>query len=127
MAAQAATVIADVKVVDGDTLSFEGLGVTVRLDGIDAPESRQACESAEGERYECGAAATRALKEKIAGKPVRCEGDQRDRYECLLVTCFAPSGAALNGWLVEQGACFGLLALFQAVCSPGRSSTCGQV
>ena len=80
MTAQAATVIADVKVVDGDTLSFEGLGVTVRLDGIDAPESRQACESAEGERYECGAAATRALEEKIAGKPVRCEGDQRDRY-----------------------------------------------
>ena len=55
----------DVKVVDGDTLSFEGLGVTVRLDGIDASESRQACESAEGERYECGMAATRALKEKI--------------------------------------------------------------
>ena len=40
----------------------------------------QACESAGGERYECGMAATRALKEKIAGKPVRCEGDQRDRY-----------------------------------------------
>ena len=103
MAAQAATVIADVKVVDGDTLSFEGLGVTVRLDGIDAPESRQACESAEGERYECGMAATRALKEKIAGKPVRCEGDQRDRYGRLLATCFTSNGADLNGWMVKQG------------------------
>ena len=103
MTAQAATVIADVKVVDGDTLSFEGLGVTVRLDGIDAPESRQACESAGGERYECGMAATRALEEKIAGKPVRCEGDQRDRYERLLATCFTSNGADLNGWMVEQG------------------------
>ena len=63
--AQAGTLIGDVRVVDGDTLSFEGLGVTVRLDGIDAPESRQACESAEGERYECGNAATQALEEKI--------------------------------------------------------------
>ena len=103
MTAQAATVIADVKVVDGDTLSFEGLGVTVRLDGIDAPESRQACESAEGERYECGMAATRALEEKIAGKPVRCEGDKRDRYERLLATCFTSNGADLNAWMVEQG------------------------
>ena len=103
MTAQAATVIADVKVVDGDTLSFEGLGVTVRLDGIGAPESRQACESAEGERYECGMAATRALKEKIAGKPVRCEGDRRGRYGRLFATCFTSSGADLNSWLVEQG------------------------
>ena len=91
--------IADVKVVDGDTLSFEGLGVT----GIDAPESRQACESAGGERYECGMAATRALKEKIGGKPVRCEGDRRDRYGRLLATCFTSNGADLNGWMVEQG------------------------
>ncbi len=91
------------KVVDGDTLAFEGLGVTVRLDGIDAPERRQACETAEGEPYECGRAATRLLQEKIGGKPVRCAGDERDRYERLLATCFTPNGADLNGWLVEQG------------------------
>ena len=101
MAAQAATVIADVRVVDGDTLSFEGLGVTVRLDGIDAPESRQACESAEGERYECGSAATQALKEKIAGKPVRCEGDQRDRYGRLSAVCFTSRGTECRGCLQD--------------------------
>ena len=103
MVAHAATLIDDARVVDGDTLAFEGLGVTVRLHGIDAPESRQACESAEGDRYECGMAATRALEEKIAGKPVRCEGDKRDRYGRLLATCFTSNGADLNGWLVEQG------------------------
>ena len=103
MTAYAATLIDDVKVVDGDTLSFEGLGVTVRLVGIDAPESRQMCETAEGEPYECGMAATRALEEKIAGKPVRCEGHKRDRYGRLLATCFTSNGADLNGWLVEQG------------------------
>ena len=103
MVAHAATLIDDARVVDGDTLAFEGLGVTVRLHGIDAPESRQACESAEGDRYECGMAATRALEEKIAGKPVRCEGDKRDRYERLLAVCFTSSGVDLNGWMVEQG------------------------
>ena len=60
-AAHAETLIGDVRVVDGDTLAFEGLGVKVRLDGIDAPESKQTCEGADGNRYECG--------------PVRCEGD----------------------------------------------------
>lgn len=102
-AAQATALIGDARVVDGDTLAFDGFGVTARLDGIDAPESRQACESAEGDRYECGMAATQALKEKIVGKPIRCEGDQRDCYGRLLVTCFASDGADLNGWLVEQG------------------------
>ena len=102
-AAQATALIGDARVVDGDTLAFDGFGVTVRLDGIDAPESRQACESAEGDRYECGMAATQALKEKMVGKPVRCEGDQRDRYGRLLATCFTSDGADLNGWLVEQG------------------------
>ena len=101
--AQAGTLIGDVRVVDGDTLSFEGFGVTVRLDGIDAPESRQVCGTAEGEPYDCGMAATRALKEKIAGKPVRCEGDKRDRYGRLLATCFTSNGADLNAWMVEQG------------------------
>ena len=33
------------------------------------------------------------LEEKIATKPVRCEGDKRDRYERLLATCFTPNGA----------------------------------
>ena len=101
--AQAATLIGDARVVDGDTLAFDGFGVTVRLVGIDAPESRQACESAEGDRYECGMAATRALEEKIAAKPVRCEGDRRDRYERLLAVCFTSNGVELNGWMVEQG------------------------
>ena len=79
-AAQAETLIGDVRVVDGDTLAFEGLGIKVRLDGIDAPESEQTCEGADGSRYGCGADATRALARRIAAGPVRCEGDEFDRY-----------------------------------------------
>lgn len=103
MAAQATALIGDARVVDGDTLAFDGFGVVVRLDGIDAPESRQKCESAEGVRYECGSEATQALTRKVAAKPVRCEGDKRDRYERLLAVCYTPDGMDLNGWLVEQG------------------------
>ena len=39
MTVQAATLIGDARVVDGDTLAFEGLGAKVRLDGIDAPKA----------------------------------------------------------------------------------------
>ena len=101
--AHAETLIGDVRVVDGDTLEFEGLGITVRLSGIDAPESRQTCEGADGNRYRCGGDVTRALVQRIAAAPVRCEGDERDRYGRLIATCFTPEGLDLNGWMVEQG------------------------
>ena len=100
--AHAETLIGDVRVVDGDTLEFEGLGITVRLGGIDAPESKQACEGADGSRYGCGDAATKALRQQAAG-PVRCEGDEIDRYGRLIATCFTPEGLDLNGWMAEQG------------------------
>ena len=51
LVAHAEVLIGDVRVVDGDTLAFEGLGVTVRLGGIDMPESKQACKGADGSRY----------------------------------------------------------------------------
>ena len=101
--AHAETLIGDVRVVDGDTLELEGLGVKVRLDGIDAPESKQACENADGSRYACGAAATQALGEQIAARLVRCEGDEIDRYGRLIATCFTPEGLDLNGWMAERG------------------------
>ena len=97
------TLTGHVRVVDGDSLYFENLDERVRLQGIDAPESRQECKSAKGARYGCGLVATRALRQKIAARPVRCEGGQRDRYGRLLGTCFTSDGTDLNGWLVERG------------------------
>ena len=102
-AAHAETLIGDMRVVDGDTLAFEELGVKVRLGGIDAPESGQACEGADGNHYECGADATRALVQRTAAGPVRCEGDNLDRWKRLIATCFTPKGLDLNGWMAEQG------------------------
>ncbi len=47
-------------VVDGDTLDIQGK--RIRLHGIDAPESRQTCQT-ETQTYRCGRDATTALAE----------------------------------------------------------------
>jgi endonuclease YncB( thermonuclease family) len=58
---------ATVRVIDGDTIALGD--TTVRLAGIDAPESGQPC--GDGPR-DCGAAARKALQDLIAGRPVTC-------------------------------------------------------
>ena len=84
-------------VTDGDTLR---LGAQrVRLHGIDAPESSQTCRAG-GKTWRCGAAATRALREHIAGRTVECA--ERDRYGRIVAVCRV-AGRDVNAWMVEQG------------------------
>lgn len=87
-------------VVDGDTIELHG--ERIRLNGIDAPESRQFCEDAVGESYRCGQKAAFALADHIREKSIRCEGDKRDRYGRLIATCYL-GGEDLDGWMVSQG------------------------
>ena len=62
-----AVVSGPVRVVDGDTLA---IGKSrIRLYGLDAPESKQACQSADGREYSCGLTSKDALAAKI-GKQV---------------------------------------------------------
>ena len=63
------------EILDGDTLRFGS--ERVRLEGVDALESRQHCLDSGGKRYRCGLSAREALKEAIGSRPVRCEGSQR--------------------------------------------------
>ena len=88
-------------VTDGDTLRLGG--ERVRLEGIDAPESVQTCRTATGSRYDCGQAATKALRGRIGGRPVRCEAEGRGRYGRLIAVCYAANGADLNKWMVDRG------------------------
>ena len=88
------------RVLDADTLALRGQ--RVRLEGIDAPETHQACRR-NGRRYQCGVAATQALRRRIGGQAVDCAIGGQDRYGRLLAICQTADGTELNGWLVEQG------------------------
>ena len=89
------------RVIDADTLAFGA--EKVRIEGIDAPESRQSCERANGERYPCGHVATDALRARIGDDPVTCQGDSRGKYGRLIGFCFFADGSDLNAWVVRQG------------------------
>ncbi|WP_394892234.1 thermonuclease family protein [Mesorhizobium sp. AaZ16] len=98
----AETIQGRASVVDGDTI--EVAGQRVRFNGIDAPESSQQCEDAQGFRYQCGAAAAEALDEFLAkSRPIRCEFVEWDRYGRYVGNCFRADGESVAAWLVESG------------------------
>lgn len=90
------------QVIDGDTLAVGGQ--RVQLEGIDAPEHGQSCESSNGRRYSCGLTAVHALHRRINRGHVRCEvRGRRDRFGSRFGTCYTQDGTDLNGWLVRRG------------------------
>ncbi len=90
------------RIIDADTV--EVAGERIRLNGIDAPETKQQCRDAQNRRYRCGQAATEQLRRRVGGQPIQCALQAgRDRYGRALGICFATDGTDLNGWLVEQG------------------------
>jgi endonuclease YncB( thermonuclease family) len=87
-------------VIDGDTIS---VGATrIRLEGIDAPESAQACRRKWFGSWPCGTAATNALAAMVAGKAVRCEPRGLDKYGRTLAVCFV-DGQNINARMVREG------------------------
>lgn len=83
-------------ITDGDTLR-QG-GVTYRLWGIDAPESKQECPDG----WPAGRMATTRLLELTTGRPVVCEEKDRDRYGRTVAICRA-SGEDLGAIMVREG------------------------
>ena len=88
------------EVVDGDTLRIGS--TTVRLQGIDAPETRQTCTDASGQEWACGREAARALTRLIGSGRVTCAPQGEDAYGRMLGVCHA-AGVELNRRLVEDG------------------------
>lgn len=97
------------KVVDGDTVKIElnGTEETVRLIGIDTPETVKPNTS-----VECfGVEASNKLKDLIAGKYVKIEYDktqnERDRYNRLLLYLYkADDGQLINELMIKEGYAF---------------------
>ncbi len=97
--AGAETLIGDVRVIDGDTLAVAGQHI--RLEGIDAPESRQTC-SRDGRQWACGKAATQAMRKLVGRNTLRCRVSGRGKYGRAIGACFA-NGRDLQQELVRQG------------------------
>lgn len=98
--ASAAVVRLPVDVIDGDTIRLAN--EVVRLEGIDAPESRQECRDAAGRLYACGLIATSVLSDLIGDQAVTCDVTGRDRYDRALGTCHA-GPAEINSEMVRSG------------------------
>lgn len=83
-------------VVDGDTVRVRRLGggkpVSIRIDGIDAPEICQAG----------GAESRDALKRRVLGKRIAVHGNSRDEYGRLLAR-IALNNQDQGKWMVSQG------------------------
>lgn len=89
-----------VRVIDGDTLDWQGH--RVRLFGIDAPERGQRCDRA-GQSWDCGAWSATMLSRAIANGPVTCTREDTDRYGRMVATCTA-GGVDLSRAQVQAGA-----------------------
>ena len=97
--ASAETLTGEARIIDADTLEIAG--ERLRLEGIDAPESRQTCKRG-GKRYDCGKEASAALREKVGKSSITCIGDTRDQYDRLIAVCYLHD-LDLNRWLARQG------------------------
>ncbi|CAK0748286.1 micrococcal nuclease [uncultured Gammaproteobacteria bacterium] len=88
------------RVVDGDTIHCGGK--KLRLEGIDAPESRQTCTGASG-NYACGEQATVALRARVGSGPIRYTATGTDKYGRTLATVRDGKGENLNEAMVRTG------------------------
>ncbi len=87
------------RVADGDSITLDNQ--RIRLRGIDAPELGQIC-TRRGTDYPCGRMARDALVGLIAGRRLKCESRERDRYGRVLAICSA-GGDEINRQLVVSG------------------------
>lgn len=95
-------------VVDGDTIkvSMNGKVETLRLIGIDTPETKDPRKP-----VQCfGAEASRKATELLAGQKVRLEADasqgERDKYGRLLRYVWRTDGLFFNDWMIRNGYAF---------------------
>lgn len=98
--AEAAVVSGRAKVIDGDTIDIAG--TRIRLEGIDAPESKQMCKRKGRGLWSCGAEATAYLKRMTGGRQIACVSAGEDRYGRMLGWC-KMDGRDINREMVANG------------------------
>ncbi|WP_246094108.1 MULTISPECIES: thermonuclease family protein [Mesorhizobium] len=89
-------------VIDGDTIEIHGQ--RIRFNGIDAPESAQQCDDANGLQYQCGVKSAAALDAFLAAsRPTQCMFVSWDRYGRYVGNCSRADGVSVAVWMVENG------------------------
>lgn len=97
-----APIVGVASVIDGDTIEVHGQ--RIRFNGIDAPESRQYCEDANGFEYPCGRRSAAALDGFLAAsRPIKCTFVSWDRYGRFVGACRRADGSDVEAWMVEHG------------------------
>lgn len=94
-----AALIGVASIIDGDTLEIHGQ--RIRLEGVDAPESRQSCQL-NGKPWRCGTASANALADWVGRRTAHCEEQYRDRYKRAVARC-SVDGVSMEDWLVRNG------------------------
>ena len=110
-----AAIVGVASVIDGDTIEVHGR--RIRLEGIDAPESKQTC-IRDGVAERCGQQAALHLSDRIGRLAVACEPTGTDRYGRTLAIC-SEGGEDLNGMMVRDGDGRRLPRLLQPLCRRG--------
>lgn len=87
-------------VIDGDTIEIHG--ERIRFHGVDAPESGQTCNDADGDKWRCGQKAAYELSDKLGARTVSCEKTDTDRYGRTVAKC-SVGGEDIGKWLVSNG------------------------
>jgi endonuclease YncB( thermonuclease family) len=90
-----------IRVADGDSFQIDGR--KLRLNGIDAPEYKQACKGTNGQPWECGKAARASLEMLLRSPGLRCEVEAQDRYGRSIATCAATNIADIAAAQVNAG------------------------
>lgn len=88
------------RVIDGDTIDIAG--TRIRLEGIDAPEAGQTCQTSQGATWDCGTAATDEMVAMTRARPVDCHASGLDKYGRILATCYV-AGVDVNAEMVRRG------------------------
>jgi len=94
----------NVRVVDGDTLVLDNK-LRIRLQGMDAPETKQQCIdiiNGDKEYFECGKVATMRLAQIIGQNKVECTNEGRDKYKRQLSYCYV-NVENINRRMVREG------------------------
>jgi endonuclease YncB( thermonuclease family) len=96
----AQTLTGTATITDADTIVIGG--ETIRLQGVDAPETDQICLDSRGGLWNCGIDARDRLIRYIGSRETSCAPNGKDAFGRRLATCSTNEGD-LGAWLVREG------------------------